>query len=54
MDAAMIEKVVKAKQPECTMRDGDYILDLDGELYEITLDDMDLLFSTMFFRGKLD
>lgn len=53
MDTILAEKICKAKKPSIEMNgDGKSILDLDGERQEISMDDADLLFRTMFFRGK--
>lgn len=52
MDDEMIEKVIAAKSPRVTMLGDRNTLDLDGTHYDITMDDADLLFRSMFFRGS--
>jgi len=53
MEAAMIEKVLAAKNPGVKFKGNDQNpLDLDGEIFTISDQDAELLFSTMFFRGK--
>lgn len=53
MDAELALKICKAKKPGIELKgDGKPMLDLDGEKQEISMDDADLLFRTMFFRGK--
>lgn len=53
VDTDLAWKICKAKTPKIEMKgDGKPILDLDGDQQEISMDDADLLFRTMFFRGK--
>ena len=53
MDTELALKIVKAKKPGIEMKGGaNPVLDLDGERQEISHDDAELLFRTMFFRGK--
>lgn len=52
MNIELAEKILNAKTPKVELSgDGKPILDLDGERQEISMDDADLLFRTMFFRG---
>lgn len=54
MEKELALKVLDAKRPSLTMSgDGKHILDLDGEKHEVGDADAELLFETMFFRGKL-
>lgn len=53
MDTELALKIVNAKTPKIELKsDGKPMLHLDGETQEISMDDADLLFRTMFFRGK--
>lgn len=52
MNTELAEKICKAKEPKCALRGEHFVLDLDGEQIEISDADADLLFRTMFFRGK--
>lgn len=45
-------KIVEAKAPKCELNGEHFVLDLDGEKHIISDTDADLLFRTMFFRGK--
>lgn len=49
-DEDFIRKIIAAKEKRVSMRDGDFVLDLDGELFDLTIDQADVLFRTMFFR----
>lgn len=52
LDTELALKIVKAEKPKCELRGENFVLDLDGEQIVISDQDADLLFRTMFFRGK--
>lgn len=58
MEQWLIEKVLEAKAPKVicgASTEGIHCLKLsddDTTMYEISMEDADLLFRTMFFRGK--
>lgn len=57
MDTELALKILKAEKPSMSLKAGDngeHELDLDGEKFTVSTADADLLFRTMFFRGKLD
>lgn len=49
-EESLVVKIIAATEKRVSMRDGSHVLILDGEMYDLTLDQADVLFRTMFFR----
>lgn len=52
MTSELALRIIEAKAPKCELCGENFVLDLDGEKMVISDTDADLLFRTMFFRGK--